>query len=204
MITDNRQSPRVRKYIKWTGTAVLLLSVTVAALFYFRDILPAIGSSTAAESQTTKSDRPIKGDTPFHKHIAEAGLTACASAFPAMGEMLTQNAQYMVQTKWNREQPEKHVIEGLVGMQFDSPDHKGPAIGYVFAAPIAGACDGGMVRVVPFAKNCDSVAQQFLPGSRLAGELQGLRTYVAQDGSEIVVMPVGENCVSVSLGNMPS
>ncbi|MPR64270.1 hypothetical protein D7027_21000 [Ochrobactrum intermedium] len=184
---------------------IVILSLGGAAVFYYKDQLLPV-HSVVTNFSTEKSDKPVKsdGDDPFEDHVKQAGVETCGAAFPAMGKLLTRNSQYMVQSKWNREEPERHIVEGLVGMQFDTPDYKGPSLGYVLAAPIDGSCSGAMLRITPFAQNCTALVERLLPDSTPTGELEGLRTYTVSNGSQIVVMPIGENCVAVSVGNFPS
>lgn len=190
---SNRQGSRHRRLV---ATAVVLLCLGGVAAFYLQDHLLPPRVVTAAEAGM------IDGDTPFHDHVAQAGVTSCFGSFPAMGALLTQNSQYTVQSRWTEEQIGGRVIHAVVGMEFETPEYSGPAVGYVFAAPTGDRCAGGMVRVTPFAQSCDAVAQQFLPGSMLEAELQGLHAYAVADGSQVVIMPFGESCVVLSVGNM--
>lgn len=139
------------------------------------------------------------GDTPFHDHVAQAGVTSsCRSAVPAMGQRLTEGSQYMVRSWWDRQNPERHLIHSLIGMHVDTPDHTGPAMGYMLAAPMGDACETSLVRVTPFEKSCEEVARQFLGDDATAIQLQGLPTYTVADGGQVTTIPIGENCVVVS------
>jgi hypothetical protein len=144
-------------------------------------------------------DGAVKGGTPFSDHVAKAGMTACSSGFPAMGASLAQNSRYMVETNWNKQDPNHHLLRALVGIRFDTSDYKGPAVGVLTAAPIDGACETSAVRVTPFEMSCDEVVRRFLGGRALAARLQDLPTYQVADGSQVMTMPIGKNCVAVSV-----
>lgn len=168
-------------------------------------LAPAVAQEAPVpqEAQVDEDVPVAEGDTPFHAHIAQAGISACDAVFPLMGALITQGSDYVVQTRWNADAPGGHPIQALVGMAFETPQYTGPALGYVFAAPIGDACAGGMLRVTPFEENCDMVATSLISAGVLDAQLQDLRSYLMPDGSQVVVMPAGEACIAISVGEAP-
>lgn len=83
----------------------------------------------------TNQPNPALAETPFLQHAKEAGLQSCSNIFPALGQMLTTGTTYSVQSIWNNEAPDKHLVEALVGMNYATQGYSGPAAGLVFAAP---------------------------------------------------------------------
>lgn len=174
--------------------ALLMWGTILATAYLLRDYIFPSGLTAHAEAA------PVSGDTPFHHHVVQAGSITCGAAFPAMGQLLTQGSQYMVQSRWNQQNPERHAMHALVGMRFDTPEHTGPAVGYMVAAPVSGSCETGMIRITPFEQSCEEILRLFLRGSPMTARLQGLPTYAVADGSEVMTVPIGENCVTVSVG----
>ncbi|MPR64362.1 hypothetical protein D7027_21560 [Ochrobactrum intermedium] len=181
-----------------SGMVFASLGLGYTAALYKQDRLTPL-LSAAADVRTDRKDRIVKDDNPFQNHVLQARMKACATAFPAMGNLLTQNSQFMVQTKWNKQNPDQHMTQALVGMRYDSPDYKGPSIGIMVAAPINGNCETNAVRVTPFDMSCEEVVQRFMGNSTMSSRLQELPIYDTDDGSQVVMVPSGKNCVAVSV-----
>lgn len=194
MVMGANENRRGRSGFWIRTSAIVIVLFGAAAAFHFQDHFIPPHAVTAAEA------RPIEGDTPFHQHVAQAGIAACGTVFPAMGQLLTQNAEYMVQSQWNEQDPNGHAIRAVVGMQFDTPEHNGLAIGVVLAAPVGQSCEAGAIRITPFEMSCGEVARRFLGGSGMDTRLQGLPLYEVADGSQVITVSAGENCVAVSIG----
>ena len=201
---DDRSRPKRNR----AKTAVLsLLAIAVVATAGFAAMryglvhnllpLPAV-----AETNPPSQPDPALADTPFLQHAKQAGLQSCSNIFPALGQMLTTGTTYSVQSIWNNEAPDKHVVEALVGMNYATQGYSGPAAGLVFAAPTASVCEGTMVRVAPFAANCADVPALLPKGSKLANNLGQISVYeLANGGGNAMLLPTGNSCVVISVAS---
>ncbi|MER9760574.1 hypothetical protein [Mesorhizobium sp. M0138] len=150
----------------------------------------------------TNQPNPALAETPFLQHAKEAGLQSCSNIFPALGQMLTTGTTYSVQSIWNNEAPDKHLVEALVGMNYATQGYSGPAAGLVFAAPTASVCEGTMVRVAPFATNCADVPALLPKDSKLANNLGQISVYeLANGGGNAMLLPTGNSCVVISVAS---
>ncbi|MER9397452.1 hypothetical protein NKI46_04845 [Mesorhizobium sp. M0615] len=150
----------------------------------------------------TNQPNPALAETPFLQHAKEAGLQSCSNIFPALGQMLTTGTTYSVQSIWNNEAPDKHLVEALVGMNYATQGYSGPAAGLVFAAPTASVCEGTMVRVAPFAAKCADVPALLPKDSKLANNLGQISVYeLANGGGNAMLLPTGNSCVVISVAS---
>ncbi|MER9686871.1 hypothetical protein [Mesorhizobium sp. M0139] len=150
----------------------------------------------------TNQPNPALAETPFLQHAKEAGLQSCSNIFPALGQMLTTGTTYSVQSIWNNEAPDKHLVEALVGMNYATQGYSGPAAGLVFAAPTASVCEGTMVRVAPIAANCADVPALLPKDSKLANNLGQISVYeLANGGGNAMLLPTGNSCVVISVAS---
>jgi hypothetical protein len=198
---DDRSRP-IRSLAKTTVFSLLAIAVVAAAGFaamrygLVRNLLPQ-----PAVAETNQPD-PALADTPFLQHAKQAGLQSCSNIFPALGQMLTTGTTYSVQSIWNNEAPDKHVVEALVGMNYATQGYSGPAAGLVFAAPTASVCEGTMVRVAPFAASCADVPALLPKGSKLANNLGQISVYeLANGGGNAMLLPTGNSCVVISVAS---
>lgn len=176
----------------------LVATAGFAAMRYdlVRNLLP---QPAVAE---TNQPNPALAETPFLQHAKEAGLQSCSNIFPALGQMLTTGTTYSVQSIWNNEAPDKHLVEALVGMNYATQGYSGPAAGLVFAAPTASVCEGTMVRVAPFAANCADVLALLPKDSKLANNLGQISVYeLANGGGNAMLLPTGNSCVVISVAS---
>jgi hypothetical protein len=198
---DDRSRPK-RNLAKTTVFSLLAIAVVAAAGFaamrygLVRNLL-----TQPAVAETNEPD-PALADTPFLQHAKQAGLQSCSNIFPALGQMLTTGTTYSVQSIWNNEAPDKHVVEALVGMNYATQGYSGPAAGLVFAAPTASVCEGTMVRVAPFAASCADVPALLPKGSKLANNLGQISVYeLANGGGNAMLLPTGNSCVVISVAS---
>lgn len=159
-------------------------------------------AQTNQTNQINKAGKAEAANDPFLTHAADAGVTACAAVYSSLGQALTNGTDFMVQTQMAANDANKHTLQGTVGMAFRSEvegGYKGAAAGVVFASPVAGGCEGAMVRVVPFAQNCETAAT-FLPsGSKALQPLTGLSHYALSGGGQAILMPSSQGCVAISI-----
>lgn len=155
--------------------------------------------SQPAVAETSKTD-PSRPETPFLQHAKQAGLKSCSTVFPVLGELLTNGAKYDVQTSWNNEAADSHIVQALVGMSYATASYSGPAAGVVVAAPTKSSCEGTMVRVAPFSASCADIPAMLPQGSKLANNLGQVAVYLlGNNGGNALLLPTGTGCVVVSV-----
>jgi hypothetical protein len=153
-----------------------------------------------AQSQAPES---AKDDTPFQKHISQAGIRTCAKLFPVLGQALTFGSTYAVNTQWNNSSPDAHTVQAVAGMSYDTPEYKEQAGGVVVASPTAAGCEGTFVRVAPFRRPCQEVIATLPQGSTLAETLSGMPYYnLAKNSGQALLISSGNSCVVVSVGSL--
>jgi len=88
-------------------------------------------------------------------------------------------------------------------MSYDLPDYKTQAAGVVFASPVGQTCEGSLVRVAPFPKSCQQVAQTLPKGSVAADNLSNAMLFnLADNGGQALLVPSGNTCIVVSVARM--
>jgi hypothetical protein len=189
----------------WLRTAVFSLfgvaAVGAAGFAALRYDVVGNFISQPAVAKTNEASQTL-ADTPFLQHTKQAGLQSCSTVFPVLGELLTNGTTYSVQSIWNNEAADKHVVQALVGMNFATEGYSGPAAGVVFAAPTASACEGAMVRVAPFAAACADIPAMLPKGSKLANNLGQISIYeLADGGGNAMLLPTGNTCVVISVAS---
>ncbi|ESZ37708.1 hypothetical protein [Mesorhizobium sp. L2C066B000] len=198
---EDRSRPQ-RNRAKTAVFSLLAIAVVAAAGFAAMryDLLHNLLPQPAVAE--TNQPNPALAETPFLQHAKEAGLQSCSNIFPALGHMLTTGTTYSVQSIWNNEAPDKHLVEALVGMNYATQGYSGPAAGLVFAAPTASVCEGTMVRVAPFAANCADVPALLPKDSKLANNLGQISVYeLANGGGNAMLLPTGNSCVVISVAS---
>ncbi|MCZ0735090.1 hypothetical protein [Phreatobacter sp. AB_2022a] len=129
-------------------------------------------------------------------HMRQAGIKTCGTVYPALGQLLTEGSQFMVQSSWNRAAPDAHSVLALVGMTYGTA----PAAGVVFASPSGNRCDGNLVRVVPFAEDCNAATRRLPQGSSPAANLAGVAVYnLPAAGGQAMLLAAGTGCVALSI-----
>lgn len=207
-LADAPSDTRRSRVVVLTAAAVLLAAAGIGFLFYEfgsfgRDV--AQNPVTQPQSQVPQPDtRPAQtasttGIDPFSKYATEAGVRTCNAAYVALGRALTDGSQYTVQTQTAKTEPDRHSLQAVVGMAFKSDEYTGPAAGVVFAVPIGQSCEGTMVRVTPFPKDCQTAASLVPKGSTSQGQLSGIPVYALPTGGQVMLMPAGGSCVIVNI-----
>jgi hypothetical protein len=139
----------------------------------------------------------------FQDQAGKLGARKCASLYAALGQGMTQGAAYTVKTGTSKEAPDAHAVQGMVGMNYNLPELKGPAGGIVLATPMGQGCEGYMVRVAPFQKTCAEVLRLLPAGSVEEQRLSGVPQYrLGGNQGEALVIPSGATCVVVTLTGM--
>jgi hypothetical protein len=122
---------------------------------------------------------PALPDSPFLQQRQAGGCTSLLEVFPVLGQVLTNGTKFGVKSSWNDQAADKYPMQALVGMDYATTQYNGPAAGVIFAAPTGSACEGTMVRVVPFAKPCASVPAMLPPNSKISDNLGQFAVYVS-------------------------
>lgn len=157
------------------------------------------GINRAIREEQTGAVGPIP-ESPFLAHTREAGVSTCSKVYPALGQLLTFGAQYDVHSEWNKEDPDRHPMQGLVGLNYTTPSYNGVAAGLVFATPTGASCEGVMVRIAPFARKCTDVSKTLPSGSSLGMTLSQINVYnLANNGGQALLLPFGESCIAISV-----
>ncbi|MER9375206.1 hypothetical protein [Mesorhizobium sp. M0491] len=195
------ESPR-RRWPRVAGYS--LLGLVVAGLGFaagnYAAIANLVGGATAAPAETAAA--PMLPDTPFLEHVKQAGVQACSTVYPALGQILTNGTKYSVKSLWNDQAADKHAIQAFVGMDYASERYSGPAAGIVFASPTATGCEGAMVRVAPFASPCADIASILPQGSKITDHLGQVEVYeLGGNAGEALLLPTGKSCVVISLAS---
>jgi hypothetical protein len=113
---------------------------------------------------------------------------------------MTHGAAYAVKTETNKDSPDAHMVQGLVGMTYNLADLKGPAGGIVLAAPAAQGCEGYLVRVAPFQKPCSDVVRSMPAGTVEEQNLSGVPQYrLGGNQGQALMIPSGAGCVVVTV-----
>lgn len=162
--------PARRRWPRVVGFS--LLGLVVAGLGFaagnYAAIANLVGSATAAQAETAN---PALPDSPFLEHVKQAGVQACSTIYPVLGQVLTTGAKYSVKSLWNDQAADKHAVQAFVGMDYATERYSGPAAGVVFASPTASGCEGTMVRVAPFASPCADLPSILPQGSKITDHL---------------------------------
>jgi hypothetical protein len=209
-----RSAWRVLRNAALLGAFAVLVAAAVVAAFRF---YPALGTlvagaasaqSQAAAETKPETGKPVAGDasagnTPFQTHANQAGVHTCANLFAALGQALTTGSTYAIETQWDKTSPDAHTLQAVAGMSYDLPNYKTQAAGVVFASPIGQTCEGSLVRVAPFQKSCQQVAQTLPKGSVAADNLSNAMLFnLADNGGQALLVPNGNSCIVVSVARM--
>jgi hypothetical protein len=139
----------------------------------------------------------------FQDEATKLGARQCAALYAALGASMTQGAAFAAKTGANKEAPDAHMLEGVVGMTYNLPDLKGQAGGIVLAAPAAKGCEGYLVRVAPFQKPCAEMTRSLPAGSVGEQTLSGVAQYrLGGNQGQALMIPNGSACVVVTLAGM--
>ncbi|ADV11153.1 hypothetical protein AB0V79_13440 [Mesorhizobium ciceri] len=181
-----------------------LLGLVVAGLGFaagnYAAVANLVGGATAAPAATAAA--PVLPDTPFLEHVKQAGVQACSTVYPVLGQILTTGTKYSVKSLWNDQAADKHAIQAFVGMDYASERYSGPAAGIVFASPTATGCEGAMVRVAPFASPCADIPSILPQGSKITDHLGQVEVYeLGGNAGEALLLPTGKSCVVISLAS---
>ncbi|RWC47865.1 MAG: hypothetical protein EOS55_13370 [Mesorhizobium sp.] len=198
---QRRVEPTARRWPRVAGYS--LLGLVVAGLGFaagnYAAIANLIGSATAAQAETAT---PALPDTPFLEHVKQAGVQACSTVYPVLGQILTTGTKYSVKSLWNDQAADKHAVQAFVGMDYASERYSGPAAGIVFASPTTSGCEGAMVRVAPFASPCADIPSILPQGSKITDHLGQVEVYeLGGNAGEALLLPTGKSCVVISVAS---
>jgi len=164
--------------------------------------VPVPTQSPSAGKESTAAQAAGQDVDPFTANAVNAGAKSCATIYGGLGKALTYGTQFMVQNQMGKLDPDRHALQGLVGMTFNGSqdaEYRGPAAGIVFAAPVAQGCEGTMVRIVPFQQSCQDASALLPKGSQSEHLLAGLPVYSLPGGGQAMLMPSGQSCIAISI-----
>lgn len=205
---EGRSGPGLKTWIVIIALLALALAggAAIAFLQHSNPFLVFAGRAQTMPVEAANAaapPQPALPASPFVVHTKEAGLETCATVFPVLGQMLTDGAEFAVQSEWNEKEPDRHAVQALVGLDYKSKQYTGPAAGLVFAAPNGSSCEGTMIRVAPFPVSCDSLPATLPKGSKLERTLGESSVYtLADNGGQALLLPSGATCIVVSVARV--
>ncbi|WP_192248920.1 hypothetical protein [Mesorhizobium silamurunense] len=191
--------------------AVLVAAAVILSFRLYPTLGTLVAGTASAQAQAPAQGKPAQAapadasanKTPFQAHVSQAGLHTCANLFATLGQALTAGSTYAIQTQWDNTSPDTHAVQAVAGMSYDLPDYKTQAAGVVFASPVGQTCEGGFVRVAPFQKSCQEVAQTLPKGSVAAENLSNTMLFnLANNGGQALLVPTGNTCIVVSVARL--
>jgi len=163
-----------------------------------------LGSSqAAAQSQPAAPAPAAQNVDAFRQQADQLAVRRCANLFSAIGQTATAGSTYAVQVHANRDNPDAHAVQGVAGINYDTPEIRGQAAGIVLAAPVGNACEGQLVRIAPFQEPCPQVVSLLPAGSRESARLAGVPLYdLAGNQGQALLVTSGNSCVVVTVAQM--
>ena len=158
-------------------------------------------AAVTAGHEPASSPQPAAGpvqQSVFERQVQEAKLVACGKTFAALGNGMSRNFDYTVQSRWDSRSANDHAVASLVALK---PQVAGGASGggVIFAAPVAGSCEGEVVRVTPVARSCPDVAAQLEKSNGQAGPLGEMALMTMPGGVQVMLVPFDKACVTVTV-----
>jgi len=197
LIPTNTPVNLVRIVLASAIALIVIAAVGVAAIK-----LPVLETLFAQGSIGENNADPRLPTSTFLDHVKQAGIKSCGTVFPILGQLLANGTEYNAQSQWHSTEPDKHVVQALVGMKYATSAYSGPAAGFVFASPTGSACEGSMVRIAPFPRKCADIPATLPPGSTLANTLGPIPVYnIANQGGQVLLLPSDQSCIVISVAN---
>lgn len=160
------------------------------------------GAMTDAAAQAAPANAQQNAAASFQKQAADLGIKSCANLFAALGDSLTRGTTYASNASTQKDAPNDHAAQAVVGMRYDTPNYKGQSAGVIFTSPTKTGCEGGLVRVAPFPQSCPDVVKQLPQGSTLATTLSGTPLYnLGGNQGQALLVPSGNSCVVVTVAS---
>jgi len=180
----------------FSSRAPMLRGIAIAAV-----LLGA--TQSAAQSQRAAPAPAAQATDAFRQQAEQLGVQRCANLFSAIGQTATAGSTYAVQVHANRDNPDAHAVQGVAGINYDTPEIRGQAAGIVLAAPVGNACEGQMVRVAPFQEPCPQIVSLLPAGSTEAAKLAGVPLYnLGGNQGQALLVTSGNSCVVVTVAQM--
>ncbi len=178
--------------------SVRLSTITLS----FAALAGLAGAMTDAAAQAAPANAQQNAAATFQKQAADLGIKSCANLFAALGDSLTRGTTYASNAATQKDAPNDHAAQAVVGMRYDTPNYKGQSAGVVFTSPTKTGCEGGLVRVAPFPQSCPDVVKQLPQGSTLATTLSGTPLYnLGGNQGQALLVPSGNSCVVVTVAS---
>lgn len=159
--------------------------------------------SLALGNVPTAAASPSGAPSSLRDQANRLGVKSCSAAFETLGNALTLGSTFALTSRAAPRQPDAHAVQGLAGLNYNTPDKKGAAAGVFFAAPLAGGCEGNFVRIAPVDRSCADAVGLLPKGSVKAQDLEGTPLYnLPERGGQVMLLPSGASCVVVSVAQL--
>ena len=155
-------------------------------------------SGGLALAQTAPGGQPAQAPTVFDQHAGQGKIATCANLFGALGRGLVTGTTYTAQSHWNQSAGNAHTVQSLVAMKPATKAPGQPTAGVVFAAPVGGACEGGVVKVTPTAQSCPALAADLVKQNGRSAVVGDLTVVTLPNGEQIMLLPWQNACVAVA------
>lgn len=162
---------------------------------------PQEAQTPAAAAASVPQQQAGQQPTVFDDHARQGNIATCANLFGLLGRGLATNSNYTAQSQWDAKAGNSHSVQSLVALapnQAPQGSAAQRAAGIVFAAPVGSSCEGNLVRVMPSAESCPTVAAELAKLNGQNGALGDLATIALPNGAQVVLIPFGNACVAVT------
>ena len=182
------------------GLAVALLAVGgIGGLLFARGLGFDPASAVNSKAQVATRGTPSGASDPFSAFAAAAGVKTCAQTYAKLGSALIAGSQFVFQTQTSATDPDRHVLQGTIGMRFEpNAGFTGQGAGVVLAAPNGTNCEGNSVHVVALKQSCEASVALLPAGSKAMPPLSGLAFFALPKGEHTLLLPVGTGCVAIT------
>lgn len=171
---------------------------------------PAAPPQQQQQQATTPPAQPPQGQpagtgapvqpTVFDDHVRQGKIAKCANVFGGLGRLVATGSTYSAKSQWNAEAGDAHAVQAFVALSDVNPANPAQrAAGVVFAAPVDGKCEGTLVRVTPTGDSCQVVAAALAKQNGQSGVLGDMALVAMPNGAQVMLVPLGNACVAVSV-----
>ncbi|HKU97291.1 MAG TPA: hypothetical protein VJR58_18540, partial [Vineibacter sp.] len=134
------------------------------------------------------------------EHAKQGKIAKCANVFGGLGRLVASGSTYSAKSNWNAEAGDAHAVQSIVALSGFNPSVQSQrAAGVVFAAPVGSTCEGTLVRVTPTTDSCQLVAAELAKQSGQTGVLGDMTLMTMPNGAQVMLVPLANACVAVSV-----
>ncbi len=203
-ISPAKSVPLLSRRMLVASTVALALAVGALVTLYNLSGLSSLLGTAFAETKTGTQSQLAPGQpaTPFMVQAEKSGLKTCKNLFETLGQALSANTEYSTISQWNKDDPNGHAVQSLVGLKYDTPSYKALAAGVVLVAPVGETCEGGMIRVAPYAQDCAAVAKMLPSESAATANLRDVNVFDLSTGGQALLIPMQAGCIAITVATM--